>query len=111
MKGLVSMNSRELERFEQIQRVIEGRSSQRAAAERLSISYRQFKRLMQCLRAQCPQGITSRRRGRAGNHRFPEIFREHVLAIIAEHYADFGPTLARSVCHNGLNATRDLAAR
>ena len=30
-----------------------------------------------------------------GNHRRPESFRDHILAIVRERYADFGPTLAR----------------
>jgi hypothetical protein len=30
-----------------------------------------------------------------GNHRRPEAFRDHILAIVRERYADFGPTLAR----------------
>jgi hypothetical protein len=32
---------------------------------------------------------------RGNHHRRPQAFREHVLAIIRERYADFGPTLAR----------------
>lgn len=95
MKGLISMNYRELERYEQIQHILEGRTTQRAAADRLGLSYRQMKRLVRRYRQHGPHGIVSTRRGKPGNHRFPGVFREHVLALVREQYADFGPTLAR----------------
>jgi hypothetical protein len=95
MKDLISMNSRELERYEQIQRILEGRTTQRAAADRLGLSYRQMKRLVRRYRQHGPHGIVSSRRGKPGNHRMPPVFREHVLGLIRERYADFGPTLAR----------------
>jgi hypothetical protein len=41
------------------------------------------------------QGLVSKKRGKIGNHRRPEVFREHILAIVREQCADFGPTLAR----------------
>lgn len=88
------MNSRELERYEQLQRILEGRTTQRAAADRLGLSYRQMKRLVRRYRLHGPHGIVSHKRGKPGNHRFPRVFREHVMALIREHYADFGPTLA-----------------
>jgi hypothetical protein len=37
----------------------------------------------------------SKNRGKIGNHRRPEAFRDHILTIIRGQYADFGPTLAR----------------
>jgi hypothetical protein len=54
-----------------------------------------MRRLVRSYRAQGPEGLVSKKRGKLGNHRRPEAFRDHILAIIREQYADFGPTLAR----------------
>lgn len=40
-------------------------------------------------------GLVSGRRGKRGNCRLPEVYAEHILDLVREHYADFGPTLAR----------------
>jgi hypothetical protein len=55
---------------------------------------RQMRRLVRSYRAQGPEGLVSKKRGKIGNHRWPEAFRDHILAIIRGQYADFGPTLA-----------------
>ena len=39
-------------------------------------------------------GLISRKRGRPSNRALGAVFRETVLAIVRERYADFGPTLA-----------------
>jgi len=39
--------------------------------------------------------LVSKKRGMRGNHRRLEAFRDHILAIVRERYANFGPTLAR----------------
>ena len=41
-----------------------------------------------------PAGIADRRRGRPSNNRLPDALRDHAVALVREHYADFGPTLA-----------------
>src|SRR5216684_4155232 len=38
--------------------------------------------------------IANRRRGRPSNNRLPDVVRDHAVALVREHYADFGPTLA-----------------
>ncbi len=39
-------------------------------------------------------GLVSKKRGRPSNRRHSEDFRNLVLDLVREHYADFGPTLA-----------------
>jgi len=53
------------------------------------------KRLMARFRRQGAAGLVSQKRGKQGNHRLPAVYTEHVLDLVREHYADFGPTLAR----------------
>jgi transposase len=95
MDGHITMSHGEINRLQILQRVIDRRMTQTAAAQALGLSYRQVKRLMARFRSQGASGLVSRKRGRQGNHRLPQIFRGHILDLVREHYADFGPTLAR----------------
>jgi hypothetical protein len=95
MRGLICMSHRELTRLEILQRVEDRRLNQSQAATMLGMTPRQMRRLVRSYRAQGPEGLVSKKRGKIGNHRRPQAFRNHILAIIREQYADFGPTLAR----------------
>ena len=55
----------------------------------LGLTDRQMRRLVQRYRAHGPEGLASKKRGMRGNHRRPESFRDHILAIVRERYADF----------------------
>jgi hypothetical protein len=46
------------------------------------------------LRSDGAEGLVSRRRGKPSNRRHSDAFREQVIALVREHYSDFGPTLA-----------------
>jgi hypothetical protein len=50
--------------------------------------------VLQAFRADGADGLISRKRGRPSNRALGSVFRETVLAIVRERYADFGPTLA-----------------
>jgi transposase len=89
------MSQSELSRLQILQRVVERRMTQAAAAHALGLSYRQVKRLMARFRRQGASGLVSGKRGKQGNRRLPAIYTGHVLDLVREHYADFGPTLAR----------------
>jgi transposase len=95
MKGLITMSATELSRLEVLQRIEERRLSQREGATILGLTERQVRRLVQRFRHNGPGGLVSRKRGQRGHHRFPDAFRDQVVAIVREHYHDFGPTLAR----------------
>lgn len=64
------------------------------AATLLRLTRRQVGRLLLRLRAEGPEGLVSRRRGRPSNRRHSDAFRQRVITLVREHYADFGPTLA-----------------
>jgi hypothetical protein len=71
-----------------------GRITQRAAAGGLA-ELPADEAPSAALLQQGPGGVSSKRGQPPGNHRFPRVFREHVLALVREQYAHFGPTLAR----------------
>ncbi len=90
----ITMTMRELDRFKVIQSVVDGLLKPWRAAERLSLTTRQVRRLVARLREQGPPGLVSRRCRQPGHHRIDAGIAVRAVAIIRERYADFGPTLA-----------------
>jgi transposase len=88
------MSDRELSRLEVLRDLQDGRLTVAAAAQLLGLERRQVFRLLRAYRADGPSGLISKQRGRTSNRRAPEEKRQAALAIIREHYSDFGPTLA-----------------
>lgn len=91
---MITLSRSELDRLTVVEAVIGGRFRQRQAAEQLGVSVRQLKRLVRRYRSDGAAGLASRRRGQPSNNRIAEATRAQALALIREHYHDFGPTLA-----------------
>jgi transposase len=60
----------------------------------LGISIRQVKRLYRAYRKKGAEGLVSKRRGKASNHRLDAGVAQQALDLIKAKYSDFGPTLA-----------------
>jgi transposase len=88
------MSQRELTRLEVIQRVKRKTLKQRQAAELLSVSVRQVKRLCKAYQANGAAGLISKRRGQPSNNRLPEKTINKAQQLLRSRYHDFGPTLA-----------------
>lgn len=86
-----------------LRRVLEQGLEQAQAARQLGLSVQQVKRLCRRLREEGATGLISRRRGRRSNRRIDDAQREHYVALVRRHYADFGPLLAHE--YLGLRAT------
>lgn len=97
------MSHKEIDRLETIQAVTRKHLTQKEAARRLELSVRQIKRLVRRYRTDGAVGLISRHRGRPANNAIKQTIREAVLALVREHYHDFGPTLAceKLVEHHG----------
>jgi transposase len=83
------------------------------AAQRLELTSRQIRRLVERLREHGAQGLVSRRRSKPGNNRLNAVTAERARSIIRERYADFGPTLAREKlyeCH-GIRLAKETVRR
>lgn len=91
---LLEMSQRELTRLEVVQRVRKRMLKQREAAELLSLTVRQVKRLCKAHKGQGAAGLVSQRRGRPSNNRLPEKTVKKARELLRTHYHDFGPTLA-----------------
>src|SRR5215213_6068792 len=88
------MSQKELSRLEVIQRVKRKTLKQRQAAELLSVSVRQVKRLCKAYHASGAAGLISKRRGQPSNNRLPEKTINKAQQLLRKRYHDFGPTLA-----------------
>jgi molybdenum-dependent DNA-binding transcriptional regulator ModE len=90
----ISMSARERKRLVILSRVQERKLPLSEAAELLSVSYRQAKRLLSRLRSAGDAGLVHGLRGKASNRRGDAQRRERVLARYQEAYRDYGPTHA-----------------
>ena len=90
----LTMSAKERKRPGPMQRLVAGEISQRLAAEQMKISPRHVRRLLTRYRNEGDAGLIHRARGKPSSHRFPDEFREQVMDLVHEHYADFGPKFA-----------------
>src|ERR1700687_3265994 len=91
---VVRMSRNELTRLRVLIDVADGRLSVADATGLISVGRRQVYRLLRALRTDVPDAQISRKRGGPSIRALGALFRETVLAIVRERYADFGPTLA-----------------
>jgi Winged helix-turn helix len=92
---VLTMSHGELSRFDTLMRVERGELRVEDAAILLGLKRRQVFRLLERIRADGASGLISRKRGRPSNRRYGDALRRQVVALVREHYADFGPILAR----------------
>lgn len=92
---VIGMSHGELSRYDTLLRVERGELRVEDASALLGLCRRQIFRLLIRLHTAGPEGLVSCKRGRPSNRCYDDDFRERVVAIVREHYHDFGPTLAR----------------
>ena len=94
MKGGLLMSQRERERMRELFRVKEGKLLIKNAAEILSISYRQCRRVYRRYYLEGDIGLVHRSRGMSSNRSKDPCVKKAILERYKERYPDFGPTLA-----------------
>jgi transposase len=107
------MSALERERSHLIQQTRSRQLSQRAAAERLGIGVRQFKRLVRLWKAVGDAGLVSRQRGRPSNNRLDAAQRERIATLLGDKYRGFGATLAveNLAAHEGIAVSVETVRR
>ncbi len=93
-KDIVQMSQRELRRLHIIHKSIEGLLKQTRAAELLSLSDRQIRRLIKKVAEEGDIGIIHKSRGRPSNRRLPKKIKGKVIEFYRQKYEGFGPLLA-----------------
>jgi transposase len=85
---VITMSRNELTRLRVLIDVADGRLSVADATGLIGVGQRQIYRLLQAFRADGADGLISRKRGGPSNRALGSVFRETVLAIVRERYAD-----------------------
>jgi len=93
-EGIIMATQEELRRLYVIQKVLEGGLKQVEAAEILSLSSRQIRRVVRRVKREGQRGIVHRSRGRPSNRKMSDQLKEKVIKLYRGSYKDFGPTLA-----------------
>jgi hypothetical protein len=93
-EDMIMVRQRELNRLHVIEKVLEGIIKQVEAAEILSLSGRQIRRIVKRIKSEGSRGIIHRSRGRPSNRRISQEMKERVINLYRAEYKDFGPTLA-----------------
>ena len=88
------MSKKEIGRLEVLRQVLDGKISQRRAAELLDLSDRQVRRLQRGYEEEGAGALVSKKRGRASNRRMGEGMRHAIESLLRTRYRGFGPTLA-----------------
>ena len=93
MTWTIAMSNKELARKTEVERVIDHRITQKAAANKLGVTERQFRRILQRYREEGDSGLVSRKRGKPSNRRTDAETREEVYKFITNpKKKGFGPT-------------------
>lgn len=94
MEGYLTMSNREIDKLKVIQNTLDGRFKQAEAAQILSITDRQVRRLCAKVSQDGNRGIIHGLKGQPSNHQLEEGLRDKALGLVKQHYYDFGPTFA-----------------
>lgn len=105
----ITLSTEEIRRLETLQALVAAALSQSGAAHTLELSVRQIKRLKRRYCLDGASGLISRQRGRRSNRAFDPRLKAEILAIYADRYPDFGPSLAAEKLHeeHGLRVSRE----
>ena len=103
------MSENELNRLELIQLVCQKRLSVTAAAKQVGLSRQRMSYLVNSYRRDGHIALASNKRGKPSNNRIPIGLKTRSLALVREHYDDFGPTLAAEYLEerDGIKVSRE----
>jgi transposase len=112
-EDMVMARQGELRRLHVIEKVLEGTAKQVEAADILSLSGRQIRRIVKRIRSEGSRGIIHRSRGKPSNRRIPDQIKERVIHLYRRQYKDFGPTLAseKLLERNGIRINEETLRR
>ena len=104
----IALSQEERDRLHLLRELERGELRQVAAAQRMKLTDRQVRRLLQRWREQGDRAVIHGLRGRPSNRKFAVSFQRKVLARVGQRYADFGPTLAAEhLAQEGLALSRE----
>ena len=93
-EDMIMIRQGELKRLHVIRKVLERVIKQVEAAEILSLSGRQIRRIVKRIRREGDRGVIHKSRGRPSNRRISPKIKDRVINLYRAQYKGFGPTLA-----------------
>jgi hypothetical protein len=93
-EDMIMVRQGELKRLHVIRKVLERVIKQVEAAEILSLSGRQIRRIVKRIKMEGDRGVIHKSRGRPSNRGIPHKIKDRVIRLYRAQYKDFGPTLA-----------------
>jgi len=95
MDFLISLNMKEINRYEVAQKLIKKRISEKEAQKLMNLkSVRQVRRIKKRVIKEGIKGMAHHSRGQSGNRKLDEGFIKKIIKIVKEKYYDFKPTFA-----------------
>lgn len=92
----IAMSQEERDELHWLKQASDGKITQREAAERISVSERWVRKLLQRMKREGDLVVVHGLRGKPSNRKLPEQTRRQALAILKKpEWHDFGPTFAR----------------
>jgi len=93
-EDMIMVSQEELKRLHVIRKVLERAIKQVRAAEVLSLSSRQIRRLARRVKGEGDRGVIHKSRGKPSNRRIDDRVKARAIKFYQERYKGFGPTLA-----------------
>jgi len=104
----IALSQRERDRLKVLHEVKQRHLTQVQAAQRLKLTDRQVRRLLNRIRESGDGVLVHGLRGRPSNRKLAARFEQKILARVGQRYADFGPTLAAEhLAKEGLLVSRE----
>jgi hypothetical protein len=94
MANYIAMSSKEVKKYDIVRKTISKELNGAQAAQVLNLSTRQIRRLKKKVKNQGAKGLVHGSRGKPGNRSMPAEERQKIVALLHQHYQDFGPLLA-----------------
>ncbi|MHB8114592.1 MAG: ISNCY family transposase [Bellilinea sp.] len=91
---LHTMSDKEIQRLDIMTQLSQKQLTQAQAAEQLSLSVRQVKRLWRTYTDHGAAGLINKSRGKPSHNQVDPEVQQRAIDLLLEHYRDFGPTLA-----------------
>ena len=110
-KDILMLRQKDLRRLHVVHKVLEEGMTQREAAQIISLSERQIRRIVERIRREGDQGICHTARGKPSNRRLPKKLKDRIVRLYKTTYADFGPTLftEKLAERDGISISRETA--
>src|SRR4029077_3665914 len=104
----IALSQRERDRLKVLHEIQQKHLTQVAGAQRLKISDRQVRRMLERIRERGDSSLVHGLRGRPSNRKLPARLEQKILARLQQRYADFGPTLAAEhLAQEGFSVSRE----